>query len=196
MKYKNYEEYINFQKTKTTDPIRRKKWLNEEWDLKLNGFNKQFQKLINLNLLEKNQNCLCLGARTGQEVQSLINLDMKSIGIDIVPCEPLVIKGDIHNLDFKDNEFDFIYTNILDHSLYPEKMASEVFRTLKTNGVFFLQIQFGINQDEYTEYEVKNIHNVIEVFKSLKCIHANWIFKNPRQITEHGMNFEFIFRKQ
>ena len=42
MKYKNYEEYIDFQKTKTTDPVRREKWLNEEWDLKLNGFNDVF----------------------------------------------------------------------------------------------------------------------------------------------------------
>ena len=34
----NYSEYIELQKEKTTDPVRRKKWLNEEWGLKLNGF--------------------------------------------------------------------------------------------------------------------------------------------------------------
>lgn len=194
MRHKNYNDYIEFQKTKTNDPVRRKKWLNEEWDLKLNEFNRQFSKLISSDLIKKGQNSLCLGARTGQEVKSLHDLGLESIGIDIVPCEPLVIKGDIHKLDFEDNKFDFIYTNILDHSLYPEKMASEVFRTLKNDGIFFLQIQFGINQDEYTEYEVKNTNNVIEIFKDLECIYANWIFNN-RQITSHGMNFEFIFKK-
>ena len=42
--YKEYKDYINHQKDKTTDPIRRKKWLNEEWGIKLNGFKKLFDK--------------------------------------------------------------------------------------------------------------------------------------------------------
>ena len=29
-KYDSYEDYIAFQKKKTTDPIRREKWLGEE----------------------------------------------------------------------------------------------------------------------------------------------------------------------
>ena len=66
--------------------------------------------------------CLCLGARTGQEVVALKELGVEnSIGIDIVPHEPNVIKGDIHDLDFKDETFDFVYTNIIDHSINPKK---------------------------------------------------------------------------
>ena len=37
-----YSSYIDLQKQKTCDPVRRKKWLNEEWDLKLNGFKQIF----------------------------------------------------------------------------------------------------------------------------------------------------------
>ena len=35
--YENYEDYINFQKKKTTDPEKRNKWLNEEWQSKKNA---------------------------------------------------------------------------------------------------------------------------------------------------------------
>ena len=115
--YKSYDDYINHQLQKTIDPIKRKKWLNEEWICKINIFKNVFNKLIKLGHLEKNMKCLCMGARTGQEVVALNELGMNSIGIDIYPCEPHVIKGDIHNVDFNDNSFDFIFTNIFDHSL-------------------------------------------------------------------------------
>ena len=36
--YDNYDDYTEHQKEKTLYPVRRKKWLGEEWELKLNGF--------------------------------------------------------------------------------------------------------------------------------------------------------------
>ena len=135
-----YTKYIEKQSEKTLDPTRRKKWLGEEWQLKIDGFKNEFSKFKDYLTSEKT--CLCLGARTGQEVVALKELGVEnSIGIDIVPHDPHVIKGDIHNLDFEDETFDFIYTNIIDHSINPKKMISEVERVLKTDGIFLLQIQ-------------------------------------------------------
>ena len=194
-KYENYEDYINFQKQKTTDPVRRKKWLTDEWALKLDGFEKEFRHLMPSGLLKEDYKALCLGARTGQEVQALVNIGIDAVGIDIVPCEPLVQEGDIHNLKFEDSSFDFVFTNIIDHTIQPQKMISEVERVLRGNGVFFLQMQAGINQDEFTEYVPESPTEIIELFKISECIYADYIYQD-RSINAHGMNFEMVFRKK
>ena len=36
--YQTYNDFLDHQKSKTTDPNKIQKWLNEEWDIKYNGF--------------------------------------------------------------------------------------------------------------------------------------------------------------
>lgn len=188
--YDDYEEYIKFQSTKTLDPVKREKWLGVEWRQKIDGFKLEFSKLK--SYLTRDKKCLCIGARTGQEVVALKELGVEDvIGIDIVEHLPHVVKGDMHNLSFEDNSIDFVYTNILDHSIMPEKLFEEVERVLKNNGLFFLQIQFGTDQDIYTEYVVKNpFYDVVALSKKSYCIGINHFDRNFA-----GMNFEFLFQK-
>lgn len=192
--YSNYEDYITYQAKKTKDPERQKKWLGPEWNSKIEGFKKEFSKIS--SLLNKNSKILCLGARTGQEVQALRDLGFEnSIGIDIVPFEPLVILGDIHNLNFEDESFDLVYSNILDHSLYPSKMISEIERVLKVDGFAFLQIQYGIHQDEYTEFKINDpIFDVNVLFEMCYCCHIGQINADGSS-NFAGMNLEFLFQK-
>ena len=143
-KFENYEEYVKFQKEKTEDPIRREKWLGEEWDLKLNGFSDLFNS--HKDLISDCKKALCIGARTGQEVVALRNMDIDAIGIDLVECPPHVIEGDMHDLPFPDNHFDMVFSNVFDHSLYPTKKAEEIERVLSKDGVIILQLQAGIDQ--------------------------------------------------
>ena len=188
--YEDYNKYIEFQKTKTLNPVKREKWLGEEWRLKIDGFKKEFTKIS--SFLTNDKKCLCLGARTGQEVAALKELGINDVtGVDIVAHEPLVIEGDIHNLSFEDNTFDFVYTNILDHSIEPQKAISEIERVLKFDGIAFIQIQLDISQDEYTEYVVKNpFYDVVALFNISYCVHIANIDRNFA-----GMNFEMIFQK-
>ena len=192
--YEKYSDYIEFQSEKTLDPVKRKKWLNEEWRLKIDGFKNEFNKLS--NYLKPESRCLCLGARTGQEVVALNELGVKNvIGIDIVPNEPYVVEGDIHNLKYEDESFDFVYTNIIDHSINPKKMVEEIERVLKVGGIFYLQIQLGINQDKYTEFEIKNpVHDVVSLFDQSYCTHVKTI-NSDGQINFAGMNVELVFVK-
>jgi SAM-dependent methyltransferase len=148
-----YSDYISLQKQKTCDPKKRKKWLNEEWELKLFGFNRIFKK----NLDYIGRKCLCIGARTGQEVQALLNLEKDAIGIDIVKCEPLVIEGDFHNLSFKDSSFDFVFSNVVDHALYPDKFFSEANRVLKNKGFAMYHLQVQKPNDKYGVFDINNI---------------------------------------
>ena len=148
-----YNDYINLQKEKTTDPARRKKWLNEEWDLKLKGF----ERIFNNNKEYIGDKCLCIGARTGQEVQALINIGKDAIGIDLVPCEPLVIEGDFHDLPYEDNSFDFIFSNVFDHALYPDKFCSEALRVLKPEGYILFHLQLNVPNDKYGIMDVNDL---------------------------------------
>jgi len=192
--YDDYEDYINFQKQKTTNPEKRQKWLNEEWRSKIDGFKAEFNKLS--EFLNPEKKCLCLGARTGQEVVALHEMGITdSIGIDIIPQEPHVIMGDIHNLDFPDNTFDFIYTNIIDHSIDPQKMISEAERVLKMSGIMMIQIQIGINQDEYTEFIIDNpFLDIVTLFNSSYCTYIGFL-NSAQQSNFAGMNFELVFQK-
>ena len=192
--YEKYNDYIKFQSEKTLNPEKRKKWLTEEWQSKIDGFKNEFSKLK--NQLTPDKKCLCLGARTGQEVVALKELGIEDVvGIDIVPNLPYVVKGDIHNLSFENESFDFVYTNIIDHSINPKKMISEIERVLKVDGIFYLQIQLGLNQDKYTEFEITNpIFDLITLFDQSYCVTMGPVNKGG-SINFAGMNFELIFTK-
>ena len=188
--FENYEDYIRFQKEKTLDQSRRSKWLNDEWDIKTNFFNKIFSSLINEINLPNDANCLCIGARTGQEVYALQKLGFSAIGIDIVECKPLVEVGDMHNLKYKNDTFDFIFCNILDHSLYPEKSISEIERVLKKNGFCFLQITVGEATDKYGVTEINSDDGVLKLLDKSEVIFS-------RSIRHYSIaqNWEILFKK-
>ena len=61
-KYDNYQKYVDHQKEKTTDPERIEKWMNEEWNIKYEGFKEVFVR--NKSFLIDKTNAICLGART------------------------------------------------------------------------------------------------------------------------------------
>ena len=191
-KYNKYEDYISFQSSKTLDPEKRKKWLNEEWRQKIEGFKTQVFSILGDEYFKEDKKILCIGARTGQEVVALNELGAKNvIGIDIVEHAPYVIKGDMHNLEFDDKSFDLVFTNVIDHSLMPQKMISEVERVLKIDGNFLLQCQIGIDQDIYTEFEIKHpIYDVLPMTNTLMCNNLGFHQRNFA-----GMNFTYVFTK-
>ena len=55
-------------------------------------------------------------------------------------CKPLVELGDMHNLKYDDKTFNFVFSNILDHSLYPQKSISEIERVLKKMDIVFYKL--------------------------------------------------------
>ena len=188
--FDSYKEYINFQKEKTLDQNKRLKWLNDEWDEKVNYFDNIFKKLFNEINLDIKSKCLCIGARTGQEVHALQNLGFSAVGIDIVECKPLVEIGDMHNLKYSDNSFDFVFSNILDHSLYPDKSINEIERVLKKNGCAFLQITIGEATDKYGVTEIKSEKDIIKLFKKSEII-----FNRSIKHYSIAQNWEILSKK-
>jgi hypothetical protein len=103
--FSSYEDYLSLQKSKTLDPVRRKLWLNEGWGSKVIIFYEYFKKLFETHILNRNcsSSALCVGARTGQEVDALRKLKLEAIGIDLVPNLPHVIIGDFHQIPIESN---------------------------------------------------------------------------------------------
>lgn len=187
--YDTYDDYINHQKVKTTDPRRRKLWLGEEWQMKIDIFKNVFNQYKSMNILKDNMKCLCFGARTGQEVVALNEIGMEALGIDIVPQEPYVIEGDIHNAPFDDKSFDFVFTNIVDHSIDPQKFISEMERVVKSNGHILVQLQLNCESDEYAENDVYNSKSIIQLFKE-----SNVVIDRKIPFTL-SMNWELLMKK-
>ena len=187
-KYSDYNKYLNFQKEKTEDPERIKKWFNEEWEEKYNGFKEIFTR--NEEYLQNKSKAICLGSRTGQEVKVLLSLGINAIGIDLVPFPPYTIEGDIHDLQYPNNSFDLIFTNILDHSLYPEKFCGEMERVCRSSGIIIMHMQLGIDGDIYSENIISDPKSIIDFFKESNVIQS-------REITNSfdGMNWELILEK-
>ena len=182
-KYDKYQDYLNHQKEKSLNNQRIKSWLNEQWLPKVEMFTNHFKR--NIAYLNGGK-ALGICARTGQEIYALNQLGMDAIGVDIVEHHPLVIYGDMHNLPFKDNTFDFVFSNSFDHSIYPDVFINEMKRVLKPNGYGMLHLQLTDEVDAYAENIILDEKEVImlldcEIVKNIEiediCYNREIIFK-------------------
>jgi len=91
---------------------------------------------------------LCLGARTGAESLGATQAGFAgSIGIDIHPVGPTVLRADWHELPFAAGQFANVYSNSLDHCLYLDRLTAEVTRVLVPDGRFYVM---ATNRDGHT----------------------------------------------
>tara|TARA_R110000851_G_scaffold299072_1_gene454935 strand:+ start:765 stop:2018 length:1254 start_codon:yes stop_codon:yes gene_type:complete len=187
--YEDYNDYVEFQTKKTTDPKRIEKWTGEEWQQKIDGFTQEFRKLP--QLFAPGKKVLCIGARTGQEVVALKEMGVEVVGIDLIPFPPHVEKGDMHDLHFEDSSFDVVFSNVFDHSIYPEKLCKEIERVLRPQGFAFLQFQINTRQDEFTEVILHDPNlDVVSLFNESFCLRSDFIEQNFA-----GMNYEIVMLK-
>jgi len=189
--YKSYEIYLRHQKEKTLDPVRREKWLGREWKGKVSAFKEAFSKTLGNNLTDKR--CLGVCARTGQEIQAFKDLGGDAIGIDLVPCPPLVIEGDMHKIQFLDKTFDIVFSNSIDHSFSPEKFLREVYRVTKPDGLILLHLQAGkdLRKPGLQGYDICEISSSKEIIDEI----GNVIVLVDRKINCLGSNWEVLLRK-
>lgn len=186
--YGSYGDYIAHQKHKTTDPRRILKWLGPQWAVKVRGFQEVFAR--NAEFLSGKRNAICLGSRTGQEVKALIDMGIVAIGVDLVPFPPFTVEGDVHALCYPSGAFDFAFTNIFDHALYPDRFCQEMERVVSRGGTILMRLQVGIEPDAYAETVVDDPAAVVAHFSSVK-VEAS----RPIQNGFDGMNWELVLRR-
>lgn len=188
--YTSYESYIQRQLKKTLNPQLRRIWKTRDWDRKIEVFSKFFGDLKREKLLSDDSKALAIGARMGQEVEALKRVGVwDSIGIDLVPSSPLVIRGDFHKQPFGNGTFDFEFSNVFDHALYPEKFVGEIERTLKPGGVCVLHVALSRRADKYSANDLYSVEPLKKLFKRSELV-------NVRTVDGFGLDTEVIFRKK
>ncbi|KAJ4848384.1 hypothetical protein Tsubulata_046233 [Turnera subulata] len=188
--YTSYESYIQRQLNKTLNPKLRKIWTTRDWDRKIQVFSTFFHLLKKEGLLSNSSKALCIGARVGQEVEALRRVGVEdSVGIDLVPYPPLVVKGDFHHQPFNDATFDFEFSNVFDHALYPEKFVGEIERTLRPGGLCVLHVALDKRADKYSANDLYSVEPLVKLFKESELVRV-------RKVDGFGLDTEVVFRKK
>ncbi|XP_050375121.1 uncharacterized protein LOC126792703 [Argentina anserina] len=188
--YTSYKTYLQRQLNKTLNPKLRKVWTTRDWDRKIQVFSEFFSRLKQEDLLFNNSRALSIGARVGQEVAALRRVGVAdSIGMDLVPCPPLVVEGDFHNQPFQNDTFDFEFSNVFDHALYPRKFVAEIERTLRPGGVCVLHVAISKRGDKYSANDLFSVRPLVEMFRRSDLVRV-------RSVDGFGLDTEVVFRKK
>ncbi|KAI3982049.1 hypothetical protein MKX01_018955 [Papaver californicum] len=172
--YDSYEKYVQRQLDKTLNPKLRKVWITRDWDRKVDT---------------NDSKALCIGARVGQEVAALKRVGVpNSVGIDLVPYPPLVMKGDFHDQPFDNSTFDFEYSNVFDHALYPSKFVREIERTLKPGGICVLHVALSRRADKYSANDLFSVAPLVKMFEESQVVRV-------KNVDGFGLDTEVVFRK-
>ncbi|CAA7406234.1 unnamed protein product [Spirodela intermedia] len=113
-------------------------WSSREWRRTVSYYSTIFQNLLMEGFLSATSKSLLMDAASGQEVLALKEIGVSdAVGVSKMKSLPLVIAWDLFSLPFGNNTFDFVFCGrqTVERSLHPAKLALEISRTLKTEGV-------------------------------------------------------------
>ncbi|KAJ4772361.1 S-adenosyl-L-methionine-dependent methyltransferases superfamily protein [Rhynchospora pubera] len=188
--FPSYDEYLKLQLNKTLDPRLRQLWATRDWDRKVVVFSQIFSRLQSRHLLANSSRALCVGARLGQEVAALKKVGVvNSVGMDLVPSPPLVVKGDFHKQPFEPNSFDFEFSNVFDHALYPDRFVAEMERTLKPGGVAVIHVALHRRGDKYSANDLLGVDGLVGLFKQSDLV-------STEKVDAFGLDTEVVLRKR
>ncbi|CAD6266445.1 unnamed protein product [Miscanthus lutarioriparius] len=189
-RYRSYDDYLRHQLNKTLDPRLRRVWATRDWRRKVDAFARLFAGLRDEGLLSDASRALCVGARLGQEVAALRQVGVRgALGIDLAPAPPLVARGDFHAQPFPDATFDFEFSNVFDHALYPDRFAAEVERTLRPGGVAVLHVAVHRRGDKYSANDLLDVRGLVGLFPRCDVVRVS-------KVDAFGLDTEVILRKK
>lgn len=147
--YANAETYRLHQASK----------LGKANQLKLAGHDERFRTVLTDRisaLALPTGAALCLGARTGAEVQALLNLGWFALGLDLATTlsgARFVLAGDMHHVQFPDASVDLVYTNAVDHAWDVGHFVQELRRLVKPSGHVLTEVPDGTVASRPGAYE-------------------------------------------
>jgi SAM-dependent methyltransferase len=192
--YSDYNKYLESQKEKTLGHLSNKKIMCSDRKL----VNRFFNRNLHLKTINSAGKVLCLGARSGVEVEAFIKLGYDAIGIDLIECKPYVIVMDMMNMKF-DYKFDIIYTNSIDHCFDIIKFIEQIKNNLNDNGI--VVIDFIHNKHcGVGGYEAVNLGTTPDLIQYF--INANFILLKcfsdlPKRYSRRSMlEDQLIFKRK
>uniref|UniRef100_A0ACD5ZZW5 Uncharacterized protein n=1 Tax=Avena sativa TaxID=4498 RepID=A0ACD5ZZW5_AVESA len=188
--FRSYDDYLRHQLNKTLDPRLRRVWATRDWRRKVDAFARFFEALRAEGLLSDASRALCVGARLGQEVAALRLVGVRdAVGIDLAPAPPLVLRGDFHAQPFGDGVFDFEFSNVFDHALYPDRFAAEIERTLRPGGVAVLHVAVHRRGDKYSANDLLDVDGLLGLFRRSEVVRVS-------KVDAFGLDTEVVLRKK
>ena len=161
--YESYEVYLEHQKAK----LETHDFANYDAEFRM----ALRERLCALDLAWQGRTVLCLAARIGTEVKAFLDLGCFAIGIDLNPGKEnrYVIHGDFHDLQFAPESVDVVYTNSLDHAFDIDRIAKEVGKVLKPDGLLIVEAvqgrDQGVNPGFFESFFWKNIDELLRIFE-------------------------------
>ena len=88
---------------------------------------------------------LIIGGRTEEEIFMFRGYGFRDVtAVDLISYSPLVVEGDMHNLPFADDSFDFVFcAYTLVYSKEPSKAAREFVRVLRDGGTIAVAVEYS-----------------------------------------------------
>jgi SAM-dependent methyltransferase len=160
--YTSYDDYLKHQREKTRKTRDRE---SRNYAANIERFTGVFNWWFDQFHISPSR-AVCIGARSGAEVEALRNMGVDAVGYDLVESPPLVLLGDAHELPCPDVHYDFVFTNVFDHSAKPQAFAAEVERVCKPGGNILMQLEIGLSDDSYRANDVTALSDVLMLFES------------------------------
>ena len=137
--YPDYASYLAHQKGKL------------EKTKAIDAYERKFQASLSSRLPDvRGLRVLCLGARKGAEVRAFRDARAHAVGVDLNPGTKNtdVLPADFHHLPFRTGALDAVYSNSLDHASNLGRLATEIARVLRADGLFVLEAVAGSEEGE------------------------------------------------
>lgn len=162
--YESYEAYLEHQRAK----LKAHDFANYDTEFRT----ALRERLGALDVDWPGKTVLCLAARIGTEVKAFLDLGCFAIGIDLNPGKEnrYVVQGDFHDLQFAPKSVDVVYTNSLDHAFDIGRIATEVLKVLKPEGLLVVEAVHGGDQGVapgfFESFFWSDIDELISVFET------------------------------
>jgi len=183
-----YDKYVETQKIKTVDYLNSRKRDRQYNDIK-NRFSNRNEYLLKYAKFGK---VLCIGAKTGAEVQAFNELGFEAIGIDLVECKPYVIAMDMMDMKFN-YKFDIIYTNAIDHAFDVVKFIKEIKNNIVELGIVVIDWNHNA-KGTIGAWEAVNLEDCEEIVSLFEDAGFRFLEKPelPKRYGCHGSLEEYL----
>ena len=166
--------------------------LEGEYKLFSDAFHKKKMQVVKKLLGNKTGNVLDVGCYTAH-LAELLDGKYKYFGLDIIKLNPEIknfVQQDLNentHLPFKNNFFDIVVcTEVLEHLYYPDKVATEISRVLKKDGLAVISLPNHF-------YLLKRLQYLLgKNFYRFGYYDDHWVFDMKRSESFVSMFFKII----
>lgn len=143
--------------------------------------NTEFTVLISDFIQDKNCKVICVGCRSGEEIDVFHQIGlMNIIGIDLMSNRPDVLVMDMHELQFDERSFDVIFSShSFEHAFYPQKVSKEFIRIGKDGTIIGIEVPVNFETKGADIWDYGSVVGVLSYFEPHidKVLYGEYIIK-------------------